>query len=394
MGDYPKDETMDQKTIETSSYYQKFFDNADDAIIVWQVDEQYSFKIINANQAACTRYGYTLAEIIDLNASKLNTSESLANSRSVIPALFKDGHVTSEITHVTKQGKPIPTEVKAHFISLNGQQVVVSVCRDISERKELECRHQELLEREHKLLTELQASINMRTNYINALVHELKTPLTSLMVSSEHLMDTLKEGPLYGFAKNISFGAESINHRINELHDVIRLEAGTLELATYPVDIQELIHEVSNFVIPLAQRGDVSFDVQIPDFLPKVCGDKERLQQVLLNLLNNALKYTPKKGYVWLKATVYPKELVIEVQDTGCGISERSQEDLFKSYSHRDPVRQKTDGLGLGLVISKAIIERYKGRIWVSSQPGEGSRFFIALPIMAKEGNCESTSNR
>jgi len=301
--------------------------------------------------------------------------------------------ILSPVVHISGDGREIPTEVGAQRFCLDGKDVVLSVCRDISRRKEIEQRREDLLKRETGLRAKYEAEIDMRTNYMRALVHELKTPLTSLMASSDYLVSHLKEEPLLSFAKNINFGAKSVNHRIDELHDLIKLEMGTLKLEFYPVNMRQLLSEMADFVKPNAERSELTFHLELPARLPKVWGDRERLQQVIMNLLNNSFKYTPKKGTVCLKTYARAGELIVEVQDTGCGISESAQKGLFQPYQHRDPSQQRTDGLGLGLVITKAIVERYKGKIWVESELGRGSRFFVALPTI-KRGSRHAGADR
>jgi signal transduction histidine kinase len=271
--------------------------------------------------------------------------------------------------------------------------VALMVCRDISERKALEQSREVQLERETGLRAKAEAEIDMRTNYTRALVHELKTPLTSLIASSDYLVENIKEEPLLSFAKNIAFGAKRINHRIDELHDLVKLETGTLKLNFYSVDMRRLLSDVTEFLRPTAERSELAFNVELPEKLPRVSGDEERLQQVVMNLLSNAFKYTPKKGAVTLKAYRQARELIVEVVDTGCGIPATSLPGLFQPYQHRERSQQRADGLGLGLAITKAIVERYRGRIWVESELGKGSRFFVALPINTKEKGNESADN-
>ena len=374
--------------------YRVMFDNAGDAILLWHYAETFSdFKVIYANQTACDRYGYGHEAILGLTGVGINSPESLEVSQAIIPILLKEGQATVEVTHVTRGGRRIPTEMNARLFNLAGKRVVLSICRDISIRREHERQRNDLLENETKLRTKFQADIDMRTNYTRALVHELKTPLTSLMVSSDYLVSHIRKEPLLSFAKNINFGAKAINNRIDELHDLIKLELGTLNLEFYPVNLRQVLREITEFVKPTAERAELTFSLEMPARLPKVWGDRERLQQVIMNLLNNAFKYTPKKGKVLLKVSTRPGELVVEVRDTGCGMTLAAQRALFQPYEHRDPSQQRKDGLGLGLVITKAIVERYKGKIWVESEIGRGSRFFIALPTIKKGAKNESSGN-
>jgi PAS domain S-box-containing protein len=370
------------------------FDNAPDAIVVWVQDENFSqSRIIEANPSACARYGYSRSEIVKLTGSDLTAPESQETSLTIPSLVEENGRATIEVIHITRDRRLIPTEMNARLFELGGTKFVVAVCRDISSRKDSERKNQELLEREKELRMKCQADIDMRTNYTRALVHELKTPLTSLMASSDYLVSHIRKEPLLSFAKNINFGAKAVNHRIDELHDLIKLELGTLNLEFYPVNLRQLLREVTEFVRPAAERAELAFSLELPSRLPRVWGDRERLQQVVMNLLNNAFKYTPKKGKVNLKAYTQPGELVVEVLDTGCGMSPEAQKALFQPYERRDPSQQRKDGLGLGLVITKAIVERYKGRIWVESKLGSGSRFFVALPTVKKGGKNESADH-
>jgi PAS domain S-box-containing protein len=383
---------MASKSILDDTTYRVLFDNTGDAILLWRRDEaSEELKIIEANRTACDRYRYTRDEFIKLIPADLYTAESLGRGETALLTRLDADHLIAEVIHVTSEGREIPTEISATRFVLHGNAVVLSVCRDISRRKEIEAHREELLKRETGLRAKYEAEIDMRTNYMRALVHELKTPLTSLVASSDYLVSHLKEEPLLSFAKNINFGANSVNHRIDELHDLIKIEMGTLKLDFYPVNMRQLLIELADFVKPNAERSELTFRLELPTRLPRVWGDKERLQQVIMNLLNNAFKYTPKKGAVCLKTYTRQGELIVEVQDTGCGISESAQKDLFQPYQHRDPSQQRTDGLGLGLVITKAIVERYKGKIRVESELGRGSRFFVALPTIKRGSRHEGT---
>ncbi len=374
--------------------FRAIFDNAPDAILLHRYDPDFEkFKLVEANPAACDRYGYSRNEIVNLTAADREVSGSLAPNQSMLVVLATDGRVTTEITHIAHDQRLIPTEVNARLFESDGAKFVVSICRDISARREVENKREDLLDREKKLRIKCEADIDMRTNYTRALVHELKTPLTSLMASSDYLVSHIQKEPLLSFAKNINFGAKAVNHRIDELHDLIKLELGTLNLEFYPVNLRQLLREIAEFVKPTAERSELYFTLELPARLPKVWGDRERLQQVVMNLLNNAFKYTPKKGTVVLKAYTQPGELVVEVRDTGCGMPPSAQKALFQPYERRDPSQQRKDGLGLGLVITKAIVERYKGRIWVESELGCGSRFFVALPIIKKGAKDESAGH-
>ena len=375
--------------------YRVIFENSPDPLFLCRyADNAENFTIVELNTAAQERYGFACEELLGQRISKISAPGNPETGEMIASVLMAEGQINFESIHLTSTGLNIPTEINARLFDLDGEKAVLLACRDIAIRKEADHKREELLEQETKLRTKCQADIDMRTNYTRALVHELKTPLTSLMASSDYLVSHIRKEPLLSFAKNINFGAKAVNHRIDELHDLIKLELGTLNLEFYPVNLRQLLQEITEFVRPTAERSELSFTLELPARLPKVWGDRERLQQVIMNLLNNAFKYTPKKGTVTLKAYTGPGELIVEVQDTGCGMPDAALKALFQPYERRDPSQQRKDGLGLGLVITKAIVERYKGRIWVESELGRGSRFFVALPVIKKGVKNESIDNR
>ncbi|PPD58151.1 PAS domain-containing sensor histidine kinase [Dehalogenimonas etheniformans] len=373
-----------------SDIYQVIFKNNPDPIIFCSVR---TFTIEEVTPSACSLYGYAREEILRESISRIVAPESLESLKKMLLAIPEGVQASFDATLVSRQGRLFPTEINARLFEFNGQKAAVLACRDVGFRKGTEKQREDLLQQEIKLREKFQADKDMRTNYTRALVHELKTPLTSLMASSDYLVSHIRKEPLLSFAKNINFGAKAVNHRIDELHDLIRLELGTLNLEFYPVNLRQLLREITEFVKPTAERSELAFSLELPARLPRVWGDRERLQQVIMNLLNNAFKYTPKKGSVIMKASVQPGELVVEVRDTGCGMSPDTQKALFQPYERRDPGQQRKDGLGLGLVITRAIVERYKGRIWVESELGRGSRFFVALPTVKKGEKNESADN-
>jgi PAS domain S-box-containing protein len=374
--------------------YRVIFENSPDPLFLCAyADSVENLTILDFNAAARQRYGYTHEELLGQRISKISASDNPESGEAVASVLLAEGKSNFESAHLTKNGQSIATEISARLFEIEGKKVALLACRDISTRKKTDVECEEALKKEISLRTKYQADIDMRTNYTRALVHELKTPLTSLMVSSDYLVSHIRKEPLLSFAKNINFGAKAVNHRIDELHDLIKLELGTLNLEFYPVNLRQVLREITEFVRPTAVRNELTFTLELPARLPRVWGDRERLQQVVMNLLNNAFKYTPKKGVVNLRAYAQPGELIVEVRDTGCGMSPETQRALFQPYERRDPSQQRKDGLGLGLVITRAIVERYKGRIWVESQLGRGSRFYIALPTVKKGEKNESSGN-
>ena len=262
---------------------------------------------------------------------------------------------------------------------------VVHIVRDITERKRAEEKLQELYNEEKDLRQELEEEISKRVEFTRALVHELKTPITPVMASSELLLQKLKGKPLLDLAENINQGAYNLNQRIDELLDLARGEIGMLQLNPEPVDLLPLLQRIANEEMSVALHNKQSLNVELPSSLPTVWADEVRFRQVVLNLMNNALKFTPAGGKITLRAKPDSANLIVEVQDTGRGISQEEQEQLFEPYHRLERDKDRLSGLGLGLSLSKKLVELHGGQIWVKSQKDKGSTFGFSIPLEATD---------
>ncbi len=240
-----------------------------------------------------------------------------------------------------------------------------------------------LYNEERTLRQTLEAEIKKRVEFTRALVHELKTPVTPVMASSELLLQKLKDGPWYGLAQNINQGANNLNRRIDELLDLAKGEVGMLRLNPEPMDPRQLLQRIVEEETPVAMRNSQTLTARLPDSLPVIVADEERFRQIVLNLVNNAVKFTPPGGKITLKARLERDNLVVEVQDTGVGISKDDQKLLFEPYRSLESDRERLSGLGLGLSLSKKLVELHGGRIWVKSEKGKGSIFGFSIPLTA-----------
>ena len=160
-----------------------------------------------------------------------------------------------------------------------------------------------------------------------------------------------------------------------------RGETGMLQLVLETLDPVPLLGEIGQEMALVAEGKGQSLSVDLPASLPSVPADRQRLRQVVLNFLSNALKFTPAGGKITLSARADGANLVVEVEDTGPGISQEEQEHLFQPYYRRAEEKGRLGGLGLGLVLSKTFVELHGGRIWVKSEIGKGSTFGFSIPL-------------
>jgi PAS domain S-box-containing protein len=255
---------------------------------------------------------------------------------------------------------------------------------DITELKQAEEKltaHQKHLEEEIKDRTvKLRSQIQQRIEYTRLLVHELRTPLTPLLGASELLARELKDERLIDTAKAVYNGALKLEKRVSELLDQARLETGSLELKREITDANKLLNEVVEYVKPRLTKKSQNITLDIMTPLPLLFADGERLNQIVLNLVDNSFKNTPIGGKIIIRAYKDHGYLVFEIEDNGYGITKKNQKGLFKPYSQAHNNGDNMGGLGLGLFLCKSLVELHGGEIWVNSKKGRGSVFSFSIP--------------
>jgi signal transduction histidine kinase len=223
----------------------------------------------------------------------------------------------------------------------------------------------------------------MKTNFLANVSHELRTPLTSIRSFSELLLTYDDPSVRQEFLEIIRSESERLTRLVSDVLDVTKIESGYMDWHMELVDLPTFLHESARVFEPmLAERGLV-FLQDIGADLPAAYADHDRLQQVLANLLTNAMKFTPR-GVIQLQARQVGEEVWISVADTGIGIAPEDQERIFEKFQQVGAMlTDKPQGTGLGLAICRDIVAHHKGRLWVASQPNEGSVFTFAIPTVA-----------
>ncbi|MEW6756537.1 MAG: PAS domain S-box protein, partial [Candidatus Latescibacterota bacterium] len=266
-----------------------------------------------------------------------------------------------------------------------GEEALMVGFYDITERKKAERKLRRLYERERELREQVEEEMGKRVEFTRALAHELKTPLTPVVMSSQILTSKLEDELLLRVAKNIERGASNLNSRIDELLDLARGEVGMLHIRPERVDLLELLREVVEEVSAVPASRGQRLVAKLPSGMPpvvrEVSADRVRVKQVVMNLLNNAFKYTPEGGRITLRVRGDEGNVVVEVKDTGPGIEKGDVKRLFNPYHRIDSDRERLSGLGLGLALCKTLVELHGGRIWVKSRVGKGSTFGFSLPV-------------
>jgi PAS domain S-box-containing protein len=230
----------------------------------------------------------------------------------------------------------------------------------------------------------------MKDEFVSLVSHELRTPLTSIKGYVDLLIDgdagevTEEQKEFLQIVKNNS---DRLVLLVNDLLDVSRIEAGRINLRVQPVDLAGCIDEVATSLRPLMEQKRQSLKLEVPADLPQVRADRDRVVQIMTNLLSNAHKYTLEGGAVTVRAQVSEGEVQVEVGDTGVGLTADERDKLFtKFFRAQNPATQNVSGTGLGLNIVKSLVESQGGRIWVTSEPMKGSTFIFTIPTDGTTG--------
>ncbi len=230
----------------------------------------------------------------------------------------------------------------------------------------------------------LQELDRLKSAFVTIVSHELRTPMTSIKGYVENMLDgltgNLNERQTH-YLTRVKYNTERLTRLINDLLDLSRIEAGRIELALGPVSIVDLVADVLETVQTSASKKSITVEARHARGLPMVRGDRDKLHHILTNLVQNATKFTPQGGEIQVESLVRDDGFVqLCVADTGCGIQAHEIDKVFEKFYRGELAPPEARGAGLGLAITKSLVELHGGRIWVESAPGEGSRFFFTVP--------------
>lgn len=275
---------------------------------------------------------------------------------------------TIEVTHPQHKFLQVYT---APVQGEHGDQVIgrIIALRDVTRERELD---------------------RMKTEFISVVSHELRTPLTSIKGYGDLLLSgaagemTELQQEFLGI---IQAGTTRLTNLINDILDISRIESGKIELRHEPIDYRTIVDDTLRMMRAAADEKKITLEAMLPEAMPPVCGDADKVTQVLTNLVGNAIKYTPVGGWVQVSLEVIDNSGVTTcVADSGIGIAPEDQKRLFQKFFRADnSSTREAGGTGLGLVIAKTIVELLGGAIWVESETGQGSRFYFTLPLSAPE---------
>ncbi len=374
--------------------------------------------VISCNEAATLQFGYSKDELIGKTITSLIKN---GDTESTVKKLLAKKTVLTELDVTVVDAKNREFEVKLNAAQLNDRDknffgmlyVLHSLEREIDLKKALEKKTRELeelntnlekkvlqrtdeLERTNK---ELERMNNLKGRFIANISHELRTPLNSILGFSDVLMEktfgALSENQ-ERYIKNIHSAGKHLLELINNVLDIAKIEAGKYEMVYETFRVDDLIGDVVNIMRPFADTKSIEMDVQTGEDIDLITGDRVKIKQVLYNLLSNAIKFTPEGGKVGIRAGFADSEnwhqiphpegnvdfLKFSVYDTGVGIGPEDKERIFDEFEQVDTtLSREYGGAGLGLALSRKLVELHGGTISVESNLGEGSTFTFTIPV-------------
>jgi len=234
------------------------------------------------------------------------------------------------------------------------------------------------------LLNEVKTISKRKTDFISSVSHELRTPLTSIKGYASILL----AGKLGDVPSEIRERLERINrhsdelvHMVNDLLDIARIESGRAVMKKEPQELKNIVESISDLLSVQFKNKEINFSSSVPDDANMVLADRTQIERVFINILGNAIKFTPQKGKITVSARRAGKTAQVDITDSGCGIPENALEAIFEEFFRVDnPINEQVKGTGLGLALVKHIVEAHNGKIWVKSKLGAGSTFSFTIP--------------
>jgi len=267
--------------------------------------------------------------------------------------------------------------------------------------RQLKVQNRELLRHQQELVrktNEAEEASRRKSEFLANLSHELRTPLNVIIGFSELMLDEVP-GPVSEEQRqcldDILGSGRHLLSLINELLDLSKIESGKMTLSKTDISLANIVASLRNTITTILVSRRQSLDVMVEENLPRLHADELRLKQVFLNLLSNAAKFTPDGGKLEVEAVRKGNWCQISVIDNGIGIKKEHQKSIFEPfYQLYNNLTKEKSGTGLGLAVTKQIIEKHSGRIWVESEYGKGSRFTFTLPLAKTDIHPEERSRQ
>ena len=351
---------VEQALQESEEKYRDLFENANDLIQSVRPDGSFLY----VNRAWQETLGYSEEEVASLSLFDIVHPDSLAHCQEVFQQVMSQQEVSKvEALFVAKDGREIAIEGSANCRIVNGKPAYTrGIFRDITERKKLD---------------------QLKDDFLSLVSHELRSPLTVIMGAVDTVLSEgsrLSPEETRQLLQDAAWEVDLLAHLLENLLELSRAQAQRLFLYAEPLRAEIVVEDAVEKI--RRQYSAHRLVIDLPEGIPSIHADRLRLECILHNLLENAVKYSPKGSRIRVFAELESDRLVVGIADQGVGISLQDQAKLFKPFQQLEgPKFDGVKGAGLGLLVCKRLVEAHNGQIWLESEPGRGSTFFFALPL-------------
>jgi PAS domain S-box-containing protein len=373
VSDITESKFMEDALRESEERFRAFIEEAPMGIVVHDMKGH----ILIANSLMYKYTGYSADEILTKNVADIDHEIIPKEHRRIYWQSMKVGeHVVLNAVHERKDKTTYPAEVRLVKIVIRLKPLILTFTRDVTQQKEYEI---ELKEAKEKA----EESGRLKSAFLANMSHEIRTPLNGIlgfadMLNNPELTDTKREH----FIEIIQEGGQRLLQIVNDIIDISKIEAKQIKITESETCLNEILNELFTFYNPIAKKNSINLFLKkaLIDNQSNILIDQTKLKQILQNLLSNAIKFTAS-GIIKFGYKLKNDFLEFYVEDTGIGIDPELHDRIFERFRQVETGLGKNyGGTGLGLSIAKAYVEEMKGKIWLSSKPGKGSRFYFTIP--------------
>jgi PAS domain S-box-containing protein len=372
--------------------YRRLFETARDGILILDAETGL---ILDVNPFLVEMLGFHHEVFVGKKLWELGCFKDIVANRANFTQLQQDGYIRYEDMPLeTADGRRIDVEFVSNSYLVNRQKMIQCNIREISDRKQAEAklleanRHlEDATARANEMAARAEAANVAKSDFLANMSHELRTPLNAIIGFSDGLLERTYIHPLNEHQKDrlgkIKTSGEHLLKLINGVLDIAKAESGRMDIEITTIDVESVVREVGDMAESLAKdKPAVRFTVDLEEHLPPITSDRDKIRQILANLLSNAISFT-EQGSIALRARHNNGSLLLSVEDTGVGIAAECLDELFERfYQVKKEKRRWSKGTGLGLTISKAFATLLGGTLSVESVQGRGSTFTLTVPLI------------
>ena len=356
---------LDEKLQASETRFRRLFETAQDGILILDAG---TGKIVEVNKFLIDMLGYSRKEFLDKKLWEIGAFIDIDKAKDAFKKLQTKRYIRYEdLPLQTKNTNLINVEFVSNVYKVGHEKVIQCNIRNITDRKKAE-----------KMLEEVS---KRKSDFVANVSHEFKNPLAIIKEGLAMVIERLF-GEINVKQKNVLETAKNNIERLirltTDLLDISRIEAGVVKLKREKIEIGLLIDEIVANNNTEISKKQLTVKKDIPEDIGLLWADKDKITEVIVNILSNAIKYTPSGGNIAIKLSGTDNEMRFEISDTGAGIAKEDIDKLFNKFERI--FAEKQEGTGLGLSIAKDIVELHKGKIWVESEIGSGSKFIFTLP--------------